>query len=377
MSTKKINRNSATPIHAQLASILIRDIEEKMYPAGEKFPSERAIAEKYGISRTSVRECIAKLLSDGILVRTVGRGTFVAALPVGRQPVTASARQIGLWISAGIFNFVQPGYNQILTAAGETCRERGYRLQFHATDEGTQSIDAIFDEDNLNGGLDGNLVVGGVSRRALARLGETGVPLLLVDLLIEGDNADSVQIDYPTGIRQAIEHLKALGHRSVGFIGFPESHKYEAFWQSLEECGLAYEPRHTRFFSASYPEPGALAGFNAMQKMIAGGCPPSAVVVTNDYAALGALEALAIAGLRVPEDISVVGCDDLQLTSRGLTTIHVDLAEVGRAAALALLDWIEKGVEPGRVIVPARLIVRDTTAPPRCPSLVGQVAGQN
>src|SRR5574340_1200052 len=132
MSTKIINRNSATPIHAQLASILIREIDAKVYPAGEKFPSERAIAEKYGISRTSVRECIAQLLSGGILVRTVGRGTFVANLPSCKRSAPASTRHIGLWISASIFNFVQPGYNQILTAAGKTCRDRGYRLQFHA-----------------------------------------------------------------------------------------------------------------------------------------------------------------------------------------------------------------------------------------------------
>ncbi len=377
MSRERINRNSATPIHAQLASILIRDIEQKMYPAGEKFPSERAIAEKYAISRTSVRECIAQLLRDGILVRTVGRGTFVAGLAPAKRPALSSAPQIGLWISASIFNFVQPGYNQILTAAGEACRDRGYRLQFHPTDEGTQSIDAIFDEDSLNGGLNGNLVLGGVSRRALSRLRETDVPLLLVDLLIDGDNSDSVQIDYPTGIREAVEHLKALGHRSIGFIGFPESHKYEAFWQSLEACGLVYEPRHVRFLSASHLEPGALAGFHAMQKMIAAQRPPSAIIVTNDYAALGALEAIAIAGLRVPEDISVVGCDDLELIGHRLTTIHVDLAEVGRSAARALLDWIENGVEPGRVVVPARLMVRDTTAAPRCPSTAGVLLNQD
>lgn len=321
----------------------------------------------YSISRTSVRECIAQLLRDGILVRTVGRGTFVGGLRAAKRSTSSSVRQIGLWISTSIFNFVQPGYNQILTAAGETCRNRGYRLQFHATDEGTQSIESIFDEDNLNGGLDGNLVVGGVSRRALSRLSETGVPLLLVDLLIDGDIADSVQIDYPSGIRLAVEHLKALGHRSIGFIGFAESHKYEAFWRSLEDCGLVYEPRYARFLSVSHLEPGALAGFHAMQKMIATGCPPSAVLVTNDYAALGVLEALAIAGLQVPEDISVVGCDDLEITGRRLTTIQVDLLGVGRAAATALLDWIERGVEPGRVIVPAKLMVRETTAAPKCP----------
>lgn len=363
MSTKRINPNSATPIRNQFASVLLQEIEEGVYPPGNKIPSERSLAEKYGISRTSVRECIAQFLSQGILSRA-GRGTFVPEHAVKMRSTSGAAHQIGFWIGASIFGFVQPGYNQIMTGAGEVCSNRGYRLQFHPIDENAQSIEPMFTEDGITDGLDGNLVVGGVSRRVLGRLRESPSPLLLVDLLVDDESADAVRIDYSGGIRQAVGHLGTLGHEAIGFIGFPDSRKYESFWQSLEACGLRYDPRYMRFLSVSTLEPGMVAGYQAMQKLIAGGRLPTAIQVTNDYVAVGVLEALAIAGLRVPEDISIVGCDDLELTVRRLTTIQVDLAEVGRTAARALLDRIEKGAEARQIIVPAKLVIRGTTAPP-------------
>ena len=360
-----INSNSPVPVRLQLRSILVEHIEQGVYKPGVKLPSERALAEKFGVSRTSVREIITQLLSEGILFRTGGRGTCVSEKGVKLVRAQEPSRQIGFWIDASIFNFVQPGYTQILTGAGEVCRNRDYRLQFHAVEESTQPLDLVFGEAGSSGGLDGNLVVGGVHRGVLERLRQSGSPLLLVDSLVEGGEADSVRIDYATGTRQAIEHLTALGHQQIGFVGFAESQKYEAFWQSLDACGVPYQPRLVRFLSPTDLRPGMLAGYQSAQKLIAGRRLPTALLVTNDYVALGVLEALVIAGVRVPEEVSVVGCDDLGLSAQPLTTIHVDLMEVGRVAANALVNRIETGIQPeGELLVPVRLAVRGTTAPP-------------
>ena len=369
-----IDPNSPNSIRHQLRSILLTRIAEGLYPPGRRFPSERALSELFGVSRTSVRETIAQLISEGILNRATGRGTFIAdRQPVQANPTVAPRRQVGFWISASVFNFVQPGYSQILTGAGEVCRNRGYRLQFHAVDEGRQTLEVIFADDQRTGGLDGNLVVGGVNRHVLQRLGDLDCPLLSVDLLVSESSGDAVRIDYDSGIRQAVDHLAGLGHKEIGFIGFPGSRKYEAFWQSLDAAGLPFLPRYMRFLSESNLEPGMLAGYECMRRLLSGGRLPTALVVTNDYVAIGVLDALAMADIRVPEALSVVGCDDLALSTRPLTTIQVDLVEVGRRAASALLDRIETQSPPeGEILIPVRLVVRATTAPPPPePALVG------
>lgn len=353
-----IDVNSPVSIRQQLRDLLVRQINAGEYRPGRRFPSERVLAKKFGVSRTSVRETIAQLLSDGTLMRSAGRGTFVGA---PAAPEAGRSRQIGFWINSAIFNFVQPGYSRILTAAGDACRNRNYRLQFHSVEESSRSLDAIF---TSAADLAGNLVVGGVSRLVLQRLSELPSPMQSVDLLLRDQHADSVRIDYASGTRQAIEQLKAMGHETIGFIGFPESEKYEAYWQSLEGCGLPYNPRFVQLLSVPDLLPGMMAGYQSMRKLIASGRLPTAVLVTNDYVALGAMEALGIAGIRVPEEMSVVGCDDLDLSAHPLTTIRVDLTEVGRLAANTLIDRIEGLESHAQLVVPVKLVIRGTIAPP-------------
>ncbi len=370
-SKVSIDPNSPIPIPQQLRTLVLERIREGVYKAGERLPSERALAESCGISRTSVRETIKELLTEGILFRTAGRGTFVSQAP-RRSAGAPAVRQIGFWISAAILNFVQPGYSRILTGVGEVCRDRGYRVQFHAVDESAGSVDRVFAGDDVTGGLDGNLVVGGVSRAVFDRLRCLETPLIAVDLLLRDRDTDTVRIDYASGTRQAVRRLCELGHREIGFIGFAGSEKYEAFWQALEECGLAYSPRYTRFLSTTDLAPGMLAGFESTQKMIESGRLPTALLATNDNVALGVLQALAMAGIAVPEEFSVIGCDDLGVGTPALTTIKVDLVGVGHTAAHALLDRIEKGVEPrGQVRIPVELVVRGTTAPPPAATRTG------
>ncbi len=363
----RIDANAPTPIGQQLRAILLNQIEAGVYAPRRKVPSERVLAEQFGISRTSVREALTHLLSKGVLCRTVGRGTYVADVAEKRgqpksRPVTVG--QIGFWIDSDVFNFIQAGYNRILTGAGEICRQRGWRLQFHPVAVGGQSLDLILDEDVKSGGLDGNMVVGGLNHHELARLRDLGSPLLLVDLMTTNVETGTVRIDYASGVRAAVEHLRSLGHRSIGFIGFPGSEKYEAYWQSLEADGLSYNPRHVCLLSSTEPAPGMVTGYQAARKLAAGADLPTALIVTNDHVAIGAIEALTLAGIEVPEAMSVVGCDDLGEGTRALTTIRVDLMEVGRQAAKTLLDSIEHGIDPQIILMPAQLVVRGTTAVP-------------
>jgi DNA-binding LacI/PurR family transcriptional regulator len=372
MLTKSIRADSPTPIRSQLKALLMQEIQEGRFKRGGRIPSERELAERYGISRASVRESITELINLGILFRTVGRGTFVAAEAAETKAAPApgsSPLNVGFFINAGIFHFVQTGYNRILGGVQEICASSGWRLVFHAVGEDKDSPLLETIRASQSGFLDGCIVVGGVGRHVLDALDEQGIPTVLVDPLINDESAPAdVTIDYASGARLAIRHLYDLGHRAIGYVGFAGNEKYKAYWQSLEELELRYDPRHVEFLQVLDIQPGILAGYQAIQRILASGRLPSALLVTNDLVAIGATEGLMMAGVRVPDQISVIGFDDLgQKTSPPLTTVRADLARVGRLAADAMLRKLQRPrTQIEHMVVPVELVVRATTAPVRC-----------
>lgn len=359
MTKAVIQTQSSTPIRLQLSQILRVEVEKGNFPAGTRIPSERDLAERYGISRASVRESITELIQAGVLFRTVGKGTFVSELPPA-----ATAEGICFAISDGVFHFVQTGYNRILAGVEAACREVGKRLYFQSIGERPRDT---FEE--IGPPPSGYVVVGGVGRYILDRLRASGTPYVLVDLLIDDASIDhiAVRIDYAAGTRAAMDHLYALGHRSFGFIGFAGSEKYKAYWKTLQDYGVAYDPRHVALLSTLDLQPGIVAGYQAMQELIDGGSLPGSILVVNDFAALGVLERLKIAGTSVPADISIVGYDDLgHNVSPPLTTVRVDLHQVGRLAADALFRKLKgEDVYNEEYVVPVDLVVRGSTAAPR------------
>jgi LacI family transcriptional regulator len=361
----KVQTRASIPVRDQLRSILTSEIA-RSHPGGSRLPSERELAAVYGTSRTSVRQALDDLVRDGILFRTVGKGTFVASgathgkaanrLPV-EAPPDKQTRTLAFVISEKIFQFVQAGYNRILVGARKACQEAGYRLLFHSVTE---------DEPELEEGIDGWIIAGGAPRRLLDRLRAGGAPLVLVDLLLLDDTSNSIGFDYAGGMRQAVTYLNEIGHREIGFIGFPNSEKYIAYWQTLATLGLAYDPRFVELLQLPDLQPSILAGFRAMQKLLNEQRLPTALIATNDLVAHGMMEALAMANIRVPERISVLGFDDLgQDAHPPLTTMRTNSAEVGRLAVKTLLDQLRDGTTIQKhIAVPTEFIIRASTAPP-------------
>jgi len=357
----RVQTRTSVPVRDQLRSMLTAEIARGSHASGGKLPSERELAAAYGTSRTSVRQALEALVEQGVLFRTVGKGTFVA--PDRADGPAAGARRgkrtrtVAFVIRDSIFQFVQAGFNRILLGARKSCQENGYRLLFHSVSE---------DELNIEKGIDGCIIVGGAPARLLDRLRGAGMPLVLADPLLLDDTNSSIGFDYAGGMRQAVTYLSGLGHRQIGFIGFPNSEKYVVYWQSLATLGLPYLPHFVEFLQLPDLQPSILSGYRAMQKLLGQGQLPTAIIATNDLVAYGMMEALATAGISVPQQISVLGFDDLgQDAHPPLTTIRTDSAEVGRLAVRSLLNQIEDGAaSQGRIAVPTELVIRTSTAPP-------------
>ncbi|TCC00548.1 LacI family DNA-binding transcriptional regulator [Micromonospora zingiberis] len=190
------------------------------------------------------------------------------------------------------------------------------------------------------------------------------VPVVVVDS-DAGDRYCVVDTNQDDGARQAVDHLLDLGHRTVWHVAGPEesyaSQRRTLAWRTaLAEAGRPVPPPYRGNWSAE-------AGYR-IGRELADRTDCTAIFVANDQMALGVLRALHGAGRIVPGEVSVVGFDDIAEAGSfipPLTTVHQDFAEVGRCCVEAALRQVRTGsAETGTTLVPTRLVVRDSTAPP-------------
>ena len=204
----------------------------------------------------------------------------------------------------------------------------------------------------------------------IPRLVEEGFPIILQGSL-PGVDSPSVDVDNVAGARLATEHLLELGHRTVGCItNAPLAYtsareRLDGYLAALRSAGV---PADARLIVEAGPDPSS--GYRAMAALLAA-APVTAVFVASDVVALGAFSALTDAGLRCPDDVSVVGFDDIPLAAffdPPLTTVRIPAHDLGLAAGSALLDRIAGRPVPARTLLPTELVVRSSTAPLRSAS---------
>lgn len=196
------------------------------------------------------------------------------------------------------------------------------------------------------------------------------VPLVFLDTGTVAPGVSCVRIDYSAGIDLAVNHLFQLGHKRIAFISGPmrlssARMRYKAFMESTARDHLSGNTELIQ--EGNHRVDG---GHEAMQRILASGVRPTAVMASNDLTAIGAMGAIAEAGLRVPEDISVVGYDDIQLsafTMPPLTTVSLPRAEIANAAFHALLNAMQsdapKPVAGEEHKVLPTLVIRKSTGP--------------
>jgi LacI family transcriptional regulator len=196
----------------------------------------------------------------------------------------------------------------------------------------------------------------------VAKLLESKIPLIAVDLDVAGDRASYVASDNVGGARLAVQHLHALGHRRIATIAGPADSKPGAdrllgFRAELRALGLDARSEYEQV-GDFYAESGELA----MRALLELSEPPTAIFAAADLMAVGAIRAAQDAGLSVPGDLAVVGFDDIQiapLLNPSLTTIRQDKLGLGLAAARALVELIENpDLNPPVLTQPVELVVR-------------------
>lgn len=323
---------------------------------------------------------VAKLA--GVSAQTVSRVSngFPGVLEETRQQVLAAMKELGYrpnsaaralkrgefrTIGVILFNLSSTGNMRTLEAVASSAAREGYATTLLPVTVPTQ--------DGVQGAFTrlGELAVDGVVMIMEVHLLDAmtvalppTAPVVVVDS-DAGDRYCVVDTDQASGARAAVEHLLGLGHGTVWHVAGPKEsfaaeRRVGAWRAALESAGREVPPLLRGDWSA---ESGYRAGLRIARDP---GC--SAVFVANDQMALGLLRALREQGRRVPEDVSVVGFDDIPEAASympPLTTIHQDFAEVGRRCVDGVLRQIRKDeAERGTTLVPTSLVVRSSTAPP-------------
>lgn len=260
-------------------------------------------------------------------------------------------------------------FGKVIGTATQTLRDAGYDVLLYELATAAQRS-RFFTAPDLHGRTDGVVIM--ALQPTSAELGALGRQGQVVSLLGSiAPNASSVCVDDVEAGRTATRHLLNLGHRRIAFVGIehdagstlggiPPAHRLRGYREALAEAGLTADPAIEVF------APNTIAGGQyAASSLLSTALPPTAVVAASDELAFGALAVLRRAGLSVPTDLSVVGFDNHEFCDVvGLTSLDHDVARQGSTAAGLLLTALDGGV-PQLVRVPARLVVRSSTAPPR------------
>ena len=316
---------------------------------------------------------VSRVLNDSPRVRDTTRQRVLAAIelldyrpnPLARGLSRGRAHTFGVVVPF----FPQPSAVERLRGVVEALGGSRYDLvlfNVESTIERDQHFASLLRRDRADGLLVMSLPPPAV---AVASLLDHGVPVVLVDATVDG--IPCVVTDDVEGGCLATRHLVALGHERIGFVGDDPDNPFgfrssaareQGYRTTMSEAGLKVNERLVRHG----PHDRAV-GRKLAERMLALRHPPTAVFAASDILAVGVLEAVRAAGLRVPQDFSVVGFDDIDVSSYiGLTTVHQPLVESGNLGARLLLEALSGEGAPtaGRHELPLELATRSTTAPP-------------
>jgi len=347
------------PKYYQLKEYLKDAIRRGKISPGAQLPSENTLVQQFAVSRHTVRQAIGELENEGLVYREQGRGTFCAF------PEKAKAGKIAVvttYISDYIFPAMIGGIEEVTSGAG-------YSLILANTNNDkvkeAQCLEVLLNDDIVGFLIEPTKSVKeNVNSHYYRELEKRGIPYLMLNAVYPELDPAYVIMDDEAGGYVITNYVLQLGHRLVAGIFKADDrqgvNRQAGFERALAGAGLTpsgdlvgnYETEERDF----YP-------YQFARRVLQQAARPSCIVCYNDQIALQVLQGIRDEGLRVPEDISLVGYDDSSLAVASevkLTTIRHPKAEMGRQAARLLLGMLAERMDKPRFVYPPELVVRSS-----------------
>lgn len=284
-----------------------------------------------------------------------------------RALVSGKSKLFGLIVS----DITNPFFPELIQEFERVSVEHGYENLIASTSHDPQKMERSVQR-MLQRKVDGVAIMTfGFEEKLLDRFATGTVPVVFIDVGAKRLTSSFLSVDYRTGIHEGVQHLAVLGHRKIGFISGPH-HLYSAqarrsaFLESLKLTGIPVQPEW--LIAGDHTLEG---GREAMQLLLKLQSQPTAIMCSNDVTAIGVQHALFDANLKVPDDFSLIGFDDIHLaqyTIPPLTTVRMSCHDIAEKAVRNLLAHINDPASeptPADSSVPTRLVVRQTTAFPK------------
>lgn len=332
-------------------------------------PTSRDVARAAGVSQATVSLVLGEKWPGRVSEATAQRVRESAAELGYRPNLAARSLRLGRTRTALLVvpALTNEFFARVYTGAAAVAAEHDFGVVLYPSPDGTGPARDPFA--SARASLDG-VIASSMASDALSALHGADLPLVMLDSDPAGtDAAAHVNLDIADGMRQVTGHLLDLGHRRfVHLASAVDTWTFAVRAQALREAVGAVPDTEVRTVRAPLD---VRAGREAAEQALAvTGERPTAIVCDDDILAAGACKAARRLGLRVPDDLSVTGFDDLALATAvepELTTVQLPAEQVGERGMAALLAVLEgRGAEPGSL--PVRLVVRGSTAPPGTPS---------
>lgn len=324
------------------------------------------VAQRCGYSKTTVSRAFT---SPDMVSEKARKKIYQAAHELNYTPdaiaramVRGRTENIGFIIYEEQYPVVlNPFYSEVFESVLQTCSKHGFSL-FISADRDMRLPDGQL---HIKKQLDGVILAGKSDEQMVEDLYRQNLPVVLLNNTLDMEGLVCVTSDHYGGAVLAVRHLIEKGHKRIGLLaGAFSPHVYDARYKgyrdALKETGLEMDQEIILTVESTVE-----AAVSAADRLFSLNEPPTALFCTNDTIGIGAVKAALRRGLRIPEDVAVVGFDDSDICSMiepELTSVHVDKEALGRIAAEHLIRQIEGGISEKKMIeIPVSLTVRGTS----------------
>jgi LacI family transcriptional regulator len=334
---------------------------------GSKAATITQVARQAGVSTATVSRVLSG--QDGVSETLVQR-VHEAARVLDYQPnrVARNLRRQATQIIGVVISDIQnPFFTSLLRGIEYVIEGAGYTLLLTNTDE-DEKRERMYLATLRAEGVAGIIIAPCQGNRdAYCAFEDGATPMILIDRAIPESTLDAVTVDSRQGVFDAVSHLIQLGHTRIGLVGGPDrvstaSDRKAGYLQALSQAGITLNPAYLQ--SGDYRQE---SGYEAMRRLLELPVRPTAVLAANNLMTLGTLQAIHTYGLTIPDDISVVGFDDMAWAGSlkpSLTAVMQPTYELGLSAGKLLLKRIQDPQRaPERVILGTHLIIRDSCGP--------------
>jgi len=367
---RMVNRKSSATLPEQVKSDVEFKIAKGLWQPGERIPSEDALAEEYGISRMTVRHALIELVSNGMLCRVPGKGTFVSSIVTN-----GDQRDFGSngneYVALIVQNLGATFPTEIVGGAQECLVRNGAEMLIRITNNDL-TLERSFLQELTAKHVSGLILIAcsnsGVNADLLRSMNKS-IPVVVADMDCKEIGIDSVVSDDENGGYQITNHLLELGHRKILHIagdpaGSSAIQRLAGYRRALLEFGLDYDEDLVRYayswnVTDGYSETKKyLASVESREEMA------TAIFACSDVVACGVYRLFGELGMKIPSDVAVVGYGDLsidQLVEPPMTTVDQSPRTMGRMAAQLVIDKLRGNRlvdEVSNLVVPTRMVAR-------------------